>query len=167
MSDSSRDLRSDADAATPKSAAPDDDWCWWAGRDEEWFTEGPFKSREEAVEAGEGIAEDYGLDQFCIIEAVQGAVSFSAERLIEAQYAEDDDNFDYDHSEPGRLGDHAAADAELQALLDAWTDKYRHTFVTPGLFLKQRNREFLLLADGAGHGTASTTDASQVPGSTS
>ncbi len=113
-------------------------WKWFSGTSDEFYENGPFATKQEAV------AELDGYGGF-IIEAVQrDNVRLSASRLIEDQYFEDDDDFDFDHAEPDRVGkkeDVEAADAELQALLDGWCAKFGHTFVRPNLFLKSRNHE--------------------------
>lgn len=114
-------------------------WRWWSGGDGEWFTNGPCATREEAI--GELCGEGGHL-----VEALAGVVHFSAERLIADQYFEDDQGFDYDHSEPDRVGGAdviAAADAELQALLDGWLTRWGHTFVKPSLFAATRNAEYV------------------------
>ncbi|MBB5697027.1 hypothetical protein [Sphingomonas yantingensis] len=120
-----------------KSMTDANAWKWWAGRDEEWFDVGPCDTREQAIEEGHASHED----GFHIIEALPGDLKFSAARMIDDQYYEADDLFDFDHTEPDRSGPHQEADAELQALLDAWTEKWGHTFVTPTMFRATRNGE--------------------------
>jgi hypothetical protein len=118
-------------------------WAWWAGLGCEYFTAGPFVSRADAVEVGAG---EFDGDGFHILEAAQHQVRFSAERLIESQYFEDDDFFSGEHSDPDRIGGAdviKAADAELQALLDWWAARWRHTFVQPEMFAVQRNAEWI------------------------
>lgn len=107
-------------------------WKWYSGPNDEHYTNGPFDTREEAVAALEGDAGH-------VIEAMKHDVHFTVERLIENQYDENDDLFDYDNAEPGRIGDWKTADAELQALLDGWVDKHRDTFVEPNMFVSTRN----------------------------
>ncbi len=110
-------------------------WQWWAGSNDEHYTNGPFECREHAVEALDG----YGG---FIVEAVQLDVQFSADQLIDAQYFDDDDYFSGEYGEPDRNGDVdtiKAADAELQALLDGWLAKWGHTFVKPEMFAQTRN----------------------------
>lgn len=112
-------------------------WKWWSGSNDELYTNGPFATKEEAV------AELDGGGGY-IVEAVSARVRFSAARLIDQQYFEDDDYFSGEHGEPDRIGDGeliAQADAELQAALDAWLGKWRHTFVTPEMFANSRNHE--------------------------
>lgn len=114
-------------------------WGWRSGPNNEYYTNGPFADRADAVAALDG-------ERGYIVEAVQGAVRFDAERLINDQYFEDDSNFDFDNMEPDRTGggDVAdAADAELQALLDGWVARWRHTFVTPNMFAATRGEEFV------------------------
>lgn len=109
-------------------------WEWWSGTNDEFYTNGPFATREEAIRELDG----YGGH---IIEAVKRTVKFSADQLIDAQYYEDDDYFSGEHGEPDRKGDWKAADAELQAMLDAWAEKWQHTFIAPEMFASSRNRE--------------------------
>lgn len=111
---------------------------WWAGRFNDYFTEGPFETRDEAFEA----ARDAFEDDFYITQAETCSIHFSASRLIDDQYVENDDLFDCEHGEPDRLGGSAAADAELQALLDAWLEKHEATFATPNIFAWARNEEY-------------------------
>ena len=127
-----------AGSEAPISAADAEGWQWWSGTSDEWYTNGPFATREEAIAALDG-------DGGYVIEAKHpDPVSFSASDLIEAQYFEDNDYFDFDHSEPDRKGpadEIAVADAELQALLDDWCLRYADTFVRGNLFGDQRNGE--------------------------
>ena len=117
-----------------------DGWAWYSEPDNEFFANGPFATREEAI--GELCGEG-GY----IIEALKhDAVSFDAQRLIEQQYAEQEDLFDFDHGEPGRRGtkeEIASADAALQAALDAWCATYRHTFEQPNMFAASRGEEWI------------------------
>lgn len=117
------------------AAAPE--WRWWAGDNEEWYSHGPFDTREEAVKALDG----YGGH---VTEAIQQSVKFSADNLLDDQYFDGDDLFDMDRTEPDRIGGAdliAAADAELQTLLDAWAARWQHTFAAPSLFAGTRNGE--------------------------
>lgn len=112
------------------------DWAWWSGPDDEYYRNGPFATREEALVE---LDEEGGY----IIEAQMNAVTFSADMLINNQYFEDE-GFDFDNCEPDRIGGAdaiGAADAELQALLDGWLDRWRHTFVAPNMFAGSRNGE--------------------------
>lgn len=114
-------------------------WLWWSGSDDEWFNNGPFKTREAAIEA---LEHERGY----VIEAMQQGIRLSAPRLIEEQYFEAGDLFDGDRTEPDRVGGAdviAAADDELQALLDDWVQRWSHTFVEPSMFAASRNQEFV------------------------
>lgn len=114
----------------------DDKWTWWAGLDEEFLTLGPFMSKADAI--NDGIVE-FESDPFWVVQAVQGEFSLSGPALIDAQYYEQDDLFDYDHSEPERCGsiaDRDDADRVLQELLDGWVADYGHTFAKPTRFAK-------------------------------
>lgn len=134
----------------PENPAPtkniENDWKWWAGKSDEFFTDGPFDSREIAISE---YSNNWGADDgFHIIEAIQGRLSFSADRMISDQYFENEDIFSVDGAEPVRLKGADEADKELQALLDGWVEKHKSTFVTPTLFLNQRNEEYI---SGPGH----------------
>ncbi|MBH0113222.1 hypothetical protein I5E68_09715 [Novosphingobium sp. YJ-S2-02] len=132
------DIRSSLVSLPSGDPATDDEpWAWYAGTNDEWYQSGPFVSREEAVTALDG----YGG---CIVEALPGKLSFSAEVLIGEQYFENDNLFDFENTEPDRKGEpeHVRqADAELQCLLDGWTLRWGHTFVTPTLFRAVRHEE--------------------------
>ncbi|WP_394436734.1 hypothetical protein ACGGKE_07805 [Sphingobium naphthae] len=113
----------------------DKDWQWWSGTNDEYYTNGPFQCREHAVEELDG-------EGGYIIEAVKLHVRFNADQLIENQYFEDDDYFSGENSDPDRAGSVAiikTANAELQGLLDAWCNKWQHTFVAPEMFAATRN----------------------------
>lgn len=120
----------------PSAASSDPDWQWWSGPNEEWYPNGPFATRDEAVAALDGAAG-------YVTEALPPApIHLSAEQLLEDQFFENNDHFDFDHAEPDRRGDDAAivaADAELQVLLDRWCDRAGHTFARGNLFVGQRN----------------------------
>lgn len=123
-------------------------WGWWVGSNEEWYSTGPLASRDDAIAGGKA---EYPGETFCIVEALPQSLSFSAENLIDAQYFEADDLFSYeDGNDPDRKGKPEVikeANAELQALLDQWCDKWRHTFVTPSLFAATRNGETISGSD--------------------
>lgn len=116
-----------------------DKWQWFSGTNDEYFTNGPFETREEAIEALDG----YGGH---IIEAERYPITFSARRLIDDQYFDCEDYFSGEYSEPARYGNEefvAAADAELQAALDAWLAKWSVSFIQPEMFCRQRNAEYI------------------------
>jgi len=113
-------------------------WQWWSGDNDEHFTNGPFETREDAIEALDG-------DGGYVIEAERHVVTFSAERLINDQYFDCEDYFSGDYSEPARYGSEEfvkQADAELQQLLDNWLAKWSVCFVQPEMFCRQRNDEY-------------------------
>ena len=114
-------------------------WVWWSGSNEEFFSNGPFATRDEAVDA---LDEERGY----VIEAVPYALKFDASRLLEDQYFECEDYYSGEHGEADRVGkpeEIAEADAELQALIDAWTAKWKHTFVAPEMFASSNPAEFI------------------------
>jgi hypothetical protein len=131
----------------PQSPAPEPAWQWFSGANDEWYSNGPFDTRDEAIEALEG---EGGF----IIEAQKQRVRFTASGLIDDQYYDADDLFSYDHGdEHDRIGGAdliAAADAELQALLDAWTARWQHTFAAPTIFAATRNAEQVATAVAEG-----------------
>ena len=109
---------------------------WYSGSSEEYFRNGPFDTRDEAVDALDG---EGGF----VIEAEVYPIELSADRLLDHQYFEADDLFDYEHGEPDRKGNFAEADAELQQLLNAWLDKWRDTFVQPNMFCRHSAAEYI------------------------
>lgn len=116
-----------------------DNWQWWSGRDDEYFTNGPFETREEAIEALDG-------DGGYIVEAERYPITFSAERLINDQYFDCDDYFSGEYAEPARYGNEefvAKADSELQQVLDVWLAKWSVSFIQPEMFCRQRNGEYI------------------------
>ena len=121
------------------------EWKWWAGRNEEWMTVGPCDTREEAIsEAIDDIGEGEG--DFIVIEAIMHEISISASDVIDRCYDvwADGDMFSHEHDGPepqGSKQDQKAAEADLQAALDAWVSKWRHTLPTPNMFAAQRNEE--------------------------
>lgn len=126
-------------------------WAWWAGRHDEWMTVGPCETREEAIaEALDDIGEGEG--DFIIIEAIMHEISISADSVIDRCYEEwaDGGMFSQEHDglEPqGSKEDQKAAEVDLQAALDAWVAKWRHTLPTPNMFAAQRNNETILNDD--------------------
>lgn len=117
-------------------------WQWWAGRDEEYFTSGPFTSRDWAIAQGQNdFCDD---DTFLICEAQSHDLNLSAERLLDDQYFEDSEMFDYDNAEPEwRCPPEArkVASAALQAALDQWVAEFGHCLNTPNMFANVRNHE--------------------------
>jgi len=110
--------------------------AWWSGRDEEFFTNGPCDTREQAIE------ELWGEGGY-VIEAETQKVSFQGNRMIADQYMDCEGYFSGEHGEPDRKGDHVAADAELQAFLDDWATRWQDTFVAPEMFAKSSPAEFI------------------------
>lgn len=113
--------------------------AWWSGSNEEYFTNGPFDTREDAVAALDG-------EGGYVVKAALMPITFSAASLIDDQYFECDDYFSGEHGEPERVGFGdavALADAELQALLDAWTARWRHTFNQPEMFGRMGEVEYI------------------------
>lgn len=122
------------------------DWAWWAGRDDEWMTIGPCATRDDAVsEAIDDIGEGEG--DFIVMEAVMHDIHLSASCILDRQYDEWADNGDLFSTEngapepQGTPDQRKEAETELQALLDGWVAKFRHTFPTPNMFAATRNQE--------------------------
>lgn len=122
------------------------EWAWWGGRTSEWLTIGPCNTREDAI--AEGVREfGEGDGDFVILEGVMHSISLSANQVLEDAYehwGDDSDLFssESDYPEPqGSKEDQKAAEDELQALLDTWLDKWRHTFPKPNMFAASRNEE--------------------------
>lgn len=116
-------------------------WQWYAGSDDEYYQEGPFDSKDQAIEIV--IDEGDHDNGFHIIEATCYEINFSAKKLIEDQYLEMEDLFSRDRCQSGRLGNHEEADKKLQILLDNWISEYKSTFIEPDMFAKTRNQEFI------------------------
>jgi hypothetical protein len=120
-----------------KNTAPG---SWWSGRNPEFYTSGPHDTREEAILAGREEFEGQG---FYIVEAAMIEIRLSASRLLDDQYFDSDELFHEDGREPDRCGNHKAADAELQDILNAWLLRHRDTFVAPSKFAWTRGAEFI------------------------
>lgn len=122
------------------------DWAWWAGRDEEWLQCGPYPTRDDAVAEGMNYVGE-GERDFVVLEGVMHQIRLSADTIINDAYEHWSDSSDlfspeFDAPEPcGSKEDQKAAEDELQAFLDAWVDKWRHTFPTPNMFAATRNLE--------------------------
>lgn len=110
--------------------------AWWSGTNEEFFTNGPCDTREQAIE------ELWGEGGY-VVEAETMKIRFDAGRIIADQYFDCEDYFSGEYGEPERKGDHVAADAELQAFLDDWAGRWKDTFVQPEMFGSQGKTEFI------------------------
>jgi hypothetical protein len=148
--DVGRSPASQGRAGTPsepgKAGIPNAKWHWWAGRDEEWLTVGPCNAREDAI--AEAVCEfGEGEGDFVILEGVMHEISLSASSIIDDAYnrwADDSDLFSSESDAPEPCGskeEQKAAESELQALLDAWVAKWRHTLPTPDMFASTRSLE--------------------------
>lgn len=119
---------------------------WWASRDEEFYTEGPFRFRTDAIDAGR---EEFGDDghPFVIAEVTPAVLRLDAVRLLDAQYFEQDDLFDHEHCSPDWTKRHndpevTAATAALQAALDGWLAEYGHLLHQPNIFAATHSSEW-------------------------
>jgi hypothetical protein len=113
---------------------------WWASRDADFYTCGPAPTREVIILEGR---DDFDGEGFHIIEAGTQPLTFSASRLIDDQYFEQDELFSIEGDGADRRGNSAAADAELQEMLDAWLVRHADTFVSPTIFAWSRNEELI------------------------
>lgn len=115
-------------------------WSWYAGRDEETFEEGPFATRQEAIDAGfENLCDD-DESGFYIVEAVAGKLRtdvFDGDQVV---------NIINDRNEDARV-DEGVMDvvgalelnelvAELNKTVKAWADKHnihKHVWTFAGM----------------------------------
>jgi hypothetical protein len=121
----------------------DDGWAWYAGIDEEFYPHGPHATRDDAIADAQ---QDEPEGPIFVIEARTRQMRFDAEDVITQLLDGSEDLFDYDHAQPDRVGSKEQIEtggAELQALLDGWFGKWRHTFTDPNLFAAQRNAEVI------------------------
>jgi hypothetical protein len=123
----------------------ENDWKWYAGTDGENFTSGPFDDRDEAIAEATALFDYDG--GFHIVEATKPAFPPpSADMIINEMFERAaDDLFGDEYPEPcGTKEQQDAAEAELQAFLNGWMDKWRtEIFPTPWAFGKTRNGEFI------------------------
>lgn len=118
---------------------------WWASRDEEFYTEGPFRFREDAIDAGRECFGDEGYP-FVIAEVTPAVLRFDAVALLDAQYYEQDDLFDHDYATPGwshgvKKPQQDAAMAALQGALDAWVAEFGDLLTQPNMFAATHSTE--------------------------
>lgn len=113
-----------------------DKWFWYSGSNDEFYQNGPFATREEAID------ELYGEGGY-IVEAKPQKVAFSAVRMIDDQYFDCEDYFSGENNEPDRKGKFEEANAELQSLINEWLVKWEDTFVQPEIFAATRSEEYI------------------------
>lgn len=127
----------------------DDDWKWYAGDNDESLTLGPFDSREAAIAEGTDYFADCA-DWLHILEAQKATFPPPSAHWIILDMFENASEglFGEDYPEPlGTQEQHDEAEAELQALLNSWMDKWRNEiFPTPWTFNKIRNHDVIPLA---------------------
>lgn len=116
-------------------------WYWWYGNSEDFYANGPYETRDEAI--AEGTDEYDEGEGFFVIEAVSSDFELSAEQIIEDQFFNNDEYAFLSQSGPERTAGADDADAELQRLLDYWVKKHRHTFRFETPFKKTRNQQFI------------------------
>ena len=124
-----------------------DNWMWWAGRDDELYSLGPFDTREEAFRSGQ---ECYSEEGFHIVEAIQIrdvrlAAQFDAHDFLERVEDEACDEysgpggdtvFDMDVKQRDRM------QVAVRDAIEAWQTAERLTFKS-FMFQRQRNEEFI------------------------
>lgn len=125
-------------------------WKWWAGRDEERYTEGPFECREDAVSEGRSaFGDDVG---FYVLEAVQESpidlsryidVDDLLERMVES-VDENCSDPDGDSVTDGEWNREQEKDLEamLKETVRAWQAKH-NIKINSWLFLNSRNQEWI------------------------
>lgn len=117
---------------------------WWASRDEEYCTEGPFRCRDDAIDAGR---EEWGYDGFYVMEVTPQVLRLDALKLLDNQYFDADDLFDIDHVDPDWVRsvpkeERDRAVLDLQALLNEWVEKNGHMLHQPNLFAETHSTEW-------------------------
>ena len=112
---------------------------WWASRNGEFYSVGPLETRKQVLKEG---AIEFDGDAFHIAEAALHTIKLSAAAVIDDQYFDDSDLW-FDGDRADRCGNSAAADAELQQLLDDWLARHANTFVQPDAFAWIRNQELI------------------------
>lgn len=141
----------------PTSASPVDtlgdvlDYKWWAGRDEEHFSLGPFDTREQAIDEGRSEFYDDEGPGFHIIEAAKRLLDVS-KFMSAAQFVEnllervDEDIIDEHGNEDGdpMLDPTPEQEKDLAAMFKAtfgaWQLKHK-IVVEPYVFTHTRHRE--------------------------
>lgn len=119
---------------------------WWAGSSEEHYTEGPFNTRAEAIEAGEEVF--YGDDGFYIIEAslqdLKLSWYFEARDFIQEVEENRCDDLRYDDETVFETTNQQECDLEemVRATIDAWQIKHGLHFGGKA-FINERNKEFV------------------------
>lgn len=87
------------------------EWSWWAGPDEEEITEGPFGSREEAIEAVE--------PGYVVQEAQARNIDLSRYFDVDRWVVDLEENVLIDEDGPDEYGDHGPLD---EVTKEAWLD---------------------------------------------
>lgn len=157
-----------ADKAMPKF--PEGRWQWWAGPNDEYYTSGPFESRDDAVaiatKEGIGLSVDGYGQKFYIVEAKQDPISFGShvdiDQIFEIaednirdsnEVGEDDDTvFDVSAEEQADLG------RRIKLACIEWQLFHKRQFRT-SVFTETRNHEIILLEAPAADDTAEAPDA--------
>ena len=120
---------------------PKNEWFWWAGDNDEFFSCGPYKTREGAIADGQATFCGEG---FHIVEARHAEYCMPAAEDVIGMMLEHSEVMYED--EPDVVGSKEvvkAAEAELDALLAGWLKKHVGIFSKPTLFDGTRNREFI------------------------
>lgn len=114
-------------------------WSWYAGSSEELFEEGPFATRQEAIDAGfDNLCND-GEDGFYICEAVAGSLRtdiFDGDQVAEIiEDRNEDARVDDSVIEQLEVAELNELVTELNKAVKAWADKHnihRHVWTFAG-----------------------------------
>lgn len=125
-------------------------WQWWAGRSEEWMDLGSYQTRDDAI-AGGLSSIGQGEGDFVVLEARSlTPPPLDADTIINDYFEYLGDNSDY-YSDEGdypewllAADEQKIAEAELQQLLTAWSEKWLINNMTdPDRFGDTRNMEMI------------------------
>jgi len=125
-----------------------ENWQWWAGRSKEWMDLGSRQTREDAIAEGlNSIGEGEG--DFFILEARSLVPPpLDADDVLNNYFEWLGDNTDYYSGEADYpewtlpRDEQRVAEAELQALLTAWSEKWLiKNMPMPDMFGDTRNAE--------------------------
>lgn len=124
------------------------EWSWWVGRSEEWMDLGNYATRDDAIDGGKrDIGEGEG--DFVILEAAALVPPhLAADDILNDYFEWLGDNSDY-YSGEGDCPEwtldkdqQKTAEAELQAFLGAWSEKWLiGNMPPPDRFRSVRNQE--------------------------
>lgn len=124
------------------------DWSWWAGRSQEWMDLGNYSTRDDAIEGGKSSVGE-GEGDFVILEATAlTPPPLDADDIINNYFERLGDCGDYYSGESDypewtlEQDQQKTAEAELQAMLTAWSEKWLiGNMPAPDMFGQTRNVE--------------------------